>query len=119
MAAPALRTVLSSREAIVEAAKTKAGMVGFGMLFALVATVVIIPIYAPFDVVEAWGSSERWLDNPELAAPEWVDMFTPQAEARSLIIEPRDFVKSKGCAPGGTFCTISRDSMIRERASAC
>lgn len=107
MAAPAFKTVLSTKEVFIEAAKTKAGLVGFGMLAALIATVIIVPIYAPFNVVDAWGSSDRWLDNPRLAAPEWVDMFTPEAEARSLIIDTQDFVKSKGCNPEGTFCTVT------------
>lgn len=107
MAAPALKTVLSSKEVVIEAAKTKAGIVGFGMLFVLVATVVVVPLYAPYDVVSAWGSFGPWSDNPNLAAPEWVDAFTSQALARSIIIEPGDFVKSKGCNPEGTFCTIT------------
>jgi peptide/nickel transport system permease protein len=107
MAAPALKTVLSTREVLYEAAKTKAGIVGFGMLILLIVTVAYVPIYAPYDVVRAWGSFDPWKDNPRLAAPEWVDYFTPEAEARSVIIAPDDFVKSKGCNPEGTFCTIT------------
>lgn len=107
MAAPALKTVLSSKEVLIEAAKTKAGMVGFGMLFLLVATVIVVPLYAPYDVVSAWGSISPWLDNPNLAAPEWTDYLTPQAEARTVIIEPGGFVKSKGCNADGTFCTFT------------
>lgn len=107
MAAPAVKTFLSAKEVFVEAAKTKSGMVGFGMLIALVATVIVVPIYAPIDVVSAWGSSQYWLDNPRLAAPEWVDWFTPQSEARSLILSPENFVKTKGCNDQGTYCTFT------------
>jgi peptide/nickel transport system permease protein len=107
MAAPAVKTVLSAKEVLVEAAKTKAGIVGFGMLFVLIGTAAVIPAIAPFDVPTEWRSSSRWLDNPELAAPEWVDAFTPGDMARTLILDPADFVKSKGCNPEGTFCTLT------------
>ncbi len=108
MAAPAVKTVLSSKEVLLEAAKTKAGMVGFGMLIALLATVIVVPAYAPYDVVSAWGSAEPWLDNPRLAAPEWVDWFTPESEARSVILQPGDFVKAKGCSTyDPNVCTMT------------
>lgn len=107
MAAPAFKTVLSSKEVLVEAAKTKAGMVGFGMLILLIVTVIYVPIYAPYNVVSAWGSFSFWQDNPRLAAPGWIDYFNSKSMARTIIIEPDDFVKSTGCNPEGTFCTIA------------
>ncbi len=107
MAGPAVKTVFKSREVIIEAAKTKTGIVGFGMLILLIITVAFVPIIAPFDVVSAWGSFTPWQDNPRLVAPEWMDYFTPQVEARTLIIQPEDFVKTGGCNPAGTFCSIT------------
>jgi peptide/nickel transport system permease protein len=99
--------VLSGKEVIIEAAKTKAGMVGFGMLILLVITVALVPIVAPFDVVSAWNSRQPWLDNPKVAAPEWMDLFTSRDMARSLIVPQDDFTKSAGSNPEGTFKLIT------------
>ncbi|MFQ6012920.1 MAG: ABC transporter permease [Thermoplasmata archaeon] len=106
MAARSSRT-LTTKEVVLEAAKTKAGMVGFGMLILLVITVAVVPIYAPFDVVSAWSSRQPWLDNPKTAAPEWMDLITSRDLARSLIVEPDEFVKSSGVNPEGTFKLIT------------
>ena len=119
MAAPALKTVLSSKEVLIEAAKTKAGMVGFGMLIMLIATVVVVPIYAPFDVVRAWGSFAPWSDNPNLAAPEWVDAFTSQAfrgnpAAVCLLDGERDATWMQNVAAEMNLSEIGRAS-CRER----
>ncbi|MEE9173601.1 MAG: ABC transporter permease [Thermoplasmata archaeon] len=99
--------VLTGKQVIIEAAKTKAGIVGFGMLIMLVVVVAIVPIYAPFDVVSAWNSRQPWLDNPKVAAPEWMDWFTSRDMARSLIVQQDDFTKSAGTNPEGTFKLIT------------
>lgn len=99
--------ILTSRQVLVEAARTKAGMVGFGMLIILVAVVIYIPIYAPYDVVSAWGSRQPWLDNPRVAAPEWTDWFTSDRLSRTTIFHPEEFQKSTGCNEAGTFCLIN------------
>ncbi len=98
--------IISSKEVFLEAAKTRAGMVGFGMLIVLIATVAFVPIIAPYDVVSAWGSRQPWLDNPRIAAPDWMDLITPESLARSVILESQDFTKSSGTNPEGTLKRI-------------
>lgn len=102
--------VLGVKETILEAAKTPAGMVGFGMLITLLLVVAYVPVVAPFDVVQAWTDLDRWRDNPASAAPEWVDALTAEQKARTLIIDRSDtegfrFTKSEGSS--GNFKQIT------------
>ncbi|OGS49110.1 MAG: hypothetical protein A3K68_01635 [Euryarchaeota archaeon RBG_16_68_13] len=84
MAAPG--SVLGVRGVLKEAVRTKAGLAGFSMLAFLLALVVAVPFYAPYDVIRAWGSLEPWLDNPRFAEPEWVDAFSAQKQPRTLVV---------------------------------
>src|SRR5687767_13734910 len=107
MAAPAVKTLQNVKEVLVESAKSKAGIVGFGMLFALIGTAAVIPAIAPFDVPTEWRSSCLWRDNAELSMPEWVDAFTSGDMARTLILDPLYCAKRKVCNTQGTFCTFT------------
>ena len=80
--------VLGLRSVVREALRTKAGLVGFGMIFFLLALVVAVPIYAPGDVVRRWGSIDAWLDNPRFAPPEWTEVFSGRREPRTLVMAP-------------------------------
>ncbi len=90
-APPALGIVATLKDAF----RTVPGIVGGGMLVALLAMVVIVPIYAPFDVVSTWGDVSAWVDNPRLAGPEWSDIFVPGTLPRTITIQPEDFRKTK------------------------
>ncbi len=80
--------VLGFRGALREALRMKTGLVGFGMLITLVALAVAVPLYAPYNVVRAWGSLSPWVDNPRLAAPEWSDIFAAKKLARTILVSP-------------------------------
>lgn len=80
--------VIGFRGAMREALRMKTGLVGFGMLITLLALVVAVPLYAPFNVVRAWGSLDPWLDNPRLAAPEWSEFFAGKKLPRTIIVSP-------------------------------
>lgn len=80
--------VLGLGGVIREALRTKTGFAGFAMIGFLVALIVAVPLYAPFDVVNAWSSRESWLDNPRLAAPEWTELFAGKKLPRTTILDP-------------------------------
>lgn len=91
MASPAPEVGL--KQAFRDAFTTPAGIAGGAMLAVLVAMVIVVPIYAPFDVVHTWGDRRAWTDNPRTAAPVWVDYVTPGDMPRTLIVEQDDFRK--------------------------
>ncbi len=65
------------------------------MLGILIIMTVVVPLYAPYDVVRTWGDAKAWLDNPVTAAPEWVDYFTAGKLPRTTILQPDDFRKAE------------------------
>jgi peptide/nickel transport system permease protein len=75
--------------------RTASGIVGGIMLAVLLSMVVIVPIYAPFDIVSTWGDSSAWVDNPRVAGPEWSDIFVPGTLPRTLTLQPEDFRKTR------------------------
>lgn len=89
MSAPALGIVATLRDAF----RTVSGMIGLGMIVVLAGAIIVIPFYAPFDVVHTWGDVTAWKDNPRAAAPEWMDLLTTRKLSRTLIVEPSDFSK--------------------------
>src|SRR6266568_2736367 len=78
--------LLGVRGVLKEAVHTKSGLVGFSMLAFLLALVVAVPFYAPYNVIRAWGSLEPWVDNPRYAQPDWVDAFSEIRQPRTLIM---------------------------------
>lgn len=79
--------IIGAKAAFKDALKTKSGLVGFGMLFFLIALVIVVPIYAPYDVVSTWGDIAAWTDNPRNAAPEWVDIFSERKLSRTILVD--------------------------------
>jgi len=64
------------KAALLDAVRTKSGMVGTGMLGFLILLAILVPVFAPYDVIKAWGGTDAWQDNPKLAAPEWSEVFS-------------------------------------------
>jgi len=69
----------------------KSGLFGFAILASLVFVAVIVPFYAPYDVVRNWSSYGPWQDNPRYAAPEWSEVFTGKHLPRTMIFENDTF----------------------------
>ncbi len=76
------------------------------MLAILLAMVVVVPIYAPFDIVSAWGDASAWVNNPRVAGPEWSDIFVPGTLPRTVTVQPEDFRKAKLVSPTFGITTI-------------
>ncbi|MDX1534611.1 MAG: ABC transporter permease [Thermoplasmata archaeon] len=92
MAAPPTMGIVATLK---DAFRTVSGIIGGIMLVILLAMVVIVPFYAPFDVVQAWGQATAWVDNPRVAAPEWSDVFVQGTLPRTLTLNEPDFAKTK------------------------
>ena len=90
MAAPVLGVFATLKDAF----KTSSGIVGGLMLLTLLGAVIVIPFYAPYDVIFTWGDPTAWSDNPVTAAPEWVDYLTPARLPRGITVGPDDFRKT-------------------------
>ncbi len=84
----AMSAPIGIKAAFVEAVRTKSGMAATAMLGFMVLLAVLVPIFAPYNVVQAWNTPTVWADNPKLAAPEWSEIFTGKHLARTLILPP-------------------------------
>jgi peptide/nickel transport system permease protein len=68
--------------------KTKSGIVAGAMLGFLILLAILVPIFAPYNVVQAWNNPAAWTNNPKLAAPEWSEVFTGKHLPRTIILPP-------------------------------
>ncbi|MFQ5918621.1 MAG: ABC transporter permease [Thermoplasmata archaeon] len=92
MAAPPTLGIVATLKT---AFRTVSGIVGGLMLGVLLAMVVVVPLYAPYDVVRTWGDVSAWVDNPRTAGPEWSDVFVAGTLPRTQIFEGDDFRKTR------------------------
>jgi len=61
------------------------------MLFVVVAAAALVPFVAPYDVASVWGDVSRWTDLPRNAPPDWIDAFSEQKFARTIIVDWNEF----------------------------
>lgn len=92
MAAP---PSLGLKQIFKEAVRTKSGLVAAAMLVILISMAVAVPIFYPFDVVNKWGDTTAWLDNPRGARPVWVGWLTGERLPDNIPLDEDDFVKSE------------------------
>src|SRR6266566_5081803 len=84
----AMSTPIGIRAAFLEALKTKSGLAAASMLGFLLLLAVLVPIIAPYDVVNSWNNPTVWADNPKLVPPEWSERFVGKHLPRTIIIPP-------------------------------
>ncbi len=84
----AMSAPIGIKAAFIEAVRTKSGLAAAAMLGFLVLLAVLVPIFAPYNVVSAWQTPSVWADNPKLAAPEWTEIFSGQHLSRTIILQP-------------------------------
>lgn len=90
----ASRPVIGTKQAVKDALRTRSGIVGVAMLVALFGVAIVVPFYAPFDVVRSWSVAAAWTDNPRNAAPQWVDVFYAERLARNIHLNEEDFASA-------------------------
>jgi peptide/nickel transport system permease protein len=71
----AISAPIGIKAAFLEAIRTKSGMVAVAMLAFLLLLAILVPIFAPYNVVQAWSDPSNWANNPLYAAPEWTQFF--------------------------------------------
>lgn len=78
-----------------EVLRTKSGIVAFALLIFISALAIIVPFYAPYNVVKAWNNPQAWLDNPRAAAPEWIEILIGKKLPKTLIFSTNDNLRKE------------------------
>jgi peptide/nickel transport system permease protein len=73
------------KAALIEAVRTKSGLVAVTMLAFLLLLAILVPIFAPYNVVQAWADPTNWANNPRYAAPEWTQFFLGKDLSKTTI----------------------------------
>ncbi len=84
----AMSAPVGLKAAFLDALRTKSGIVAIGMIGFLILLAALVPVFAPYNVVQAWSNPVVWQDNPKLAAPEWSEVFVGKHLPRTIIIPP-------------------------------
>ncbi len=94
-------------------------MLGFLILVAL-----LVPLFAPYSVVQAWNDPSAWTNNPKLAAPEWSEIFAGKKLPRTILLpyngETGGFTKARVVVDeaGQTYVTVVLRSSFSFQADA-
>ena len=54
----------------------KIGLAGLALLFILIGMAVAADVVVPADIRTNWATNPRWVDNPKLAPPAWINWFS-------------------------------------------
>jgi len=55
--------------------KNPTGLIGIGILLALIITSAITATLIPIETFKEWNNPEKWLSLPKTASPEWINIF--------------------------------------------
>lgn len=93
----AISAPIGIKAAMLEALRTKSGLAAAAMLGFLIILAILVPVFAPYNITQAWNDPSAWGNNPKLAAPEWSEIFTGKHLARTILLpyhgEPGGFDK--------------------------
>ncbi len=81
----AISAPIGIKAAFLEAVRTKSGMVAVAMLSFLVILAILVPVFAPYNVVQAWSDPTNWANNPRYAAPEWTQFFEGKVLSKTTL----------------------------------
>ena len=87
---------IGAKAAFKEVMGTLSGKAAFVLLALIVGMAVLVPIYAPFNVLKAWHDKTEagpWADNPKCAAPIWAEWFVGKKLPRTIVLDDDDFRK--------------------------
>lgn len=93
----AISAPVGIKAAFIEAVRTKSGLVAVAMLVFLVLVAILVPLLAPYNVVQEWSDPTNWQNNPKYAAPEWSEVFVGKHLSKTILMpyngEPGGFDK--------------------------
>jgi len=81
------------RDLLKAISSSKSGIIGVAILLIITGVSVFAIIFVPFDVVSKWNNPIFWLENPRVAAPEWVTFITGKNIPSTIRIPPEKFNK--------------------------
>ena len=55
--------------------KNPTGLIGIGILLALIITSGLTAILIPIETFKEWNNPGKWLSLPKTASPEWINIF--------------------------------------------
>ena len=87
---------IGAKAAFKEVMGTLSGKAAFVLLALIVGMAVLVPIYAPFNVLKAWHDKTEagpWADNPKCAAPVWTEWLVGKRLPRTIVLDTDDFRK--------------------------
>lgn len=82
----AISAPIGIRAAVLEALRTKSGIAAAAMLGFLILLAILVPVLAPYNIVQAWNDPTAWGNNPKLAAPEWSEIFSGKHLPRTILL---------------------------------
>ena len=88
---------IGAKAAFKEVIGTASGKAAFVLLSIIVLMAIVVPIYAPYNVLKAWHDKTEagpWADYPKCAAPVWAEWFVGKKLPRTIILEDKDFHKA-------------------------
>lgn len=106
---------LGAKAVIKEVLRTKSGLVGILLIICIAMMAVLVPIYAPYDVVKKWNDPSAWLENPRCAAPVWYASLIGKKLPENIVLEREDFYRRAETATYGkvTFTNITLTARFR------
>jgi len=68
--------------------KNTIGLIGIGILLALIITSLLTAILIPIETFKEWNNPGKWIGLPKSAIPEWVNVFSDNKIPKHQILTP-------------------------------
>ncbi|KFM20701.1 Oligopeptide transport system permease protein OppC [Marine Group I thaumarchaeote SCGC AAA799-D07] len=78
---------ISSSDLINEFTRNKIGLIGVGILLALIIISITAAITIPIDTFKQWNNPSNWISYPKTSVPIWVNYFVADKIPQHIIIE--------------------------------
>jgi hypothetical protein len=98
--------VLSTFGVVKEFKRSKSGLTGLGILFALIVMTIYAIAAIPLNSFTQWNNPNFWIDLPKSAKPAWVNLFGPKMPEH-IIMTADDATKSTSVDNGVRIVTHS------------
>jgi len=79
---------VTTREITEQFFKNTIGIVGIGILFALILTSILTAVLIPIETFKEWNNPGKWISLPKTALPEWVNIFLINKIPEHKILQP-------------------------------
>lgn len=101
-------SVITSEEIKTEFLKSRIGIVGIGILAALIATSIVVAIIIPIQTFKEWNNPGSWISFPKTTLPVWINLFLSEKIPEHQIIDKPAILP----AQAGSISVISNQFII-------